>query len=101
MTVTDVVAPLIGTAGPWTLLGTVIWFGYRQVRTGQFVPRSTVDLLLGQADKIIAAHEKTIASQERQITSLNAQTEVAVHTYASLREAAGVEVKSDGPPPPA
>lgn len=94
------ITALIGDWAPIPFLAAVVFWGYKKilglVTSGEWVPRSTMDLIIAQNDKLVAAKDKTIASQERQIYSLQDGAETTKHAIVSLQEA-GTGSEHEGP----
>lgn len=86
---------IVGDLAPIPFIMALMVWGYKKilslVTSGEWVPRSTMDLIIAQNDKLVAAKDKTIASQERQILNLQEGAETTKHAIVSLREAGNPE----------
>lgn len=73
----------------------VVLIGYL-ILSGSWVPKRTVNLIIAQYDKLLAAKDQTIESQNRQIETLQGTGQTTLHLLKSLREATKVASRTDG-----
>lgn len=93
------ISALVGDWAPIPFIVAILFWGYKKilslVTSGEWVPRSTMDLIIAQNDKLVEAKDKTIASQERQILVLQDGAETTKHALISLRQAGTGEAEGE------
>lgn len=94
------VPPWVGDASAVTIILTLVSGLYWLISSGKLVPKSTMDMVITQYDKLLVAKDKTIASQEKQIDDLRTGSETTLRLLQSLREVAQrqAEVSSQSRP---